>query len=81
MKLDRFAKIRDHRIFKDFAWPRGLEDFGRFNLIYGWNGSGKTTLSGLFRSVEASTAIVEGDVDFVFNGTHVSGRKLSVAIR
>ncbi|AOJ72862.1 MULTISPECIES: AAA family ATPase [Burkholderia] len=79
MKLDRFAKIRDHRIFKDFMWPRGLDDFGRFNLIYGWNGSGKTTLSGLFKSAQDLKDIVEGDVDFVFDGVHVSGKKLSIA--
>ncbi|ANB77327.1 hypothetical protein AYM40_35185 [Paraburkholderia phytofirmans OLGA172] len=79
MKLDRFAKIRDHRIFKDFVWPRGLENFGRFNLIYGWNGSGKTTLSGLFKSVQVATTLVEGDVEFVFDGTHVSGKNLGAS--
>lgn len=76
MKLERFAKIREHRIFKDFAWPRGLEDFGRFNLIYGWNGSGKTTLSGILRAIQTSTDIGEGDVDFVFDGVEVSGKTL-----
>jgi len=79
MKLERLAKIREHRIFKNFSWPRGLEDFGRFNLIYGWNGSGKTTLSGILRAIQTSTAVQEGDVDFVFDGVEVSGKKLDSA--
>lgn len=79
MKLERFSKIREYRIFKDFTWPRGLEDFGRFNLIYGWNGSGKTTLSSILRATQTSTPIDEGDVDFVFDGTLVSGKKLGDA--
>ncbi len=79
MKLERVAKIREHRIFKDFTWPRGLEDFGRFNLIYGWNGSGKTTLSGILRAIQTSTAIEEGDIDFVFDGAQVSGKRLGSA--
>lgn len=79
MKLERFSKIREYRIFKDFTWPRGLEDFGRFNLIYGWNGSGKTTLSSILRAIQTSTAIDEGDVDFVFDGTPVSGKRLGEA--
>ncbi|MCP3722604.1 AAA family ATPase [Paraburkholderia sp. CNPSo 3272] len=79
MKLERFSKIREYRIFKDFTWPRGLEDFGRFNLIYGWNGSGKTTLSSILRAIQTSTSIGEGDVDFVLDGALVSGKKLSGA--
>lgn len=77
MKLERFAKIRGYRLFKDFAWPTSLEDFGRFNLIYGWNGTGKTTLSSLLKAVQTSTAISEGEVDLVFDGTQVSGSRLA----
>lgn len=79
MKLDRFAKIREHRIFKDFVWPRTLEDFGRFNLIYGWNGSGKTTLSGLFKSVQAASPVAEGQIDFIIDGQRIPGIDLSTA--
>ena len=77
MKLERFGKIRGHRIFKNFTWPTTLEDFGRFNLIYGWNGTGKTTLSGLLKSLQTGAAVIEGDVDFVLNGINVSGKDLS----
>lgn len=79
MKLVRFARIRGYRIFRDFAWPNALEDFSRFNLVYGWNGSGKTTLSTLFRSIQTATPVPEGEVEFVFDGTSVSGKRLNQA--
>lgn len=79
MKLERFSKIRGHRIFKDFAWPRAHEDFGRFNLIYGWNGSGKTTLSGLLKSVQTASPVTEGEIEFIFDGNRVSGADLPTA--
>ncbi|MFP4895883.1 AAA family ATPase, partial [Paraburkholderia sp. EG304] len=79
MKLARFAKISGYRIFRDFAWPNGLEDFSRFNLVYGWNGSGKTTLSILFRSLQMATPIADGDVEFIFDDAKVSGRNLNEA--
>lgn len=63
MHIIRFQKIKNHRIFRDFAWPgTGLPDFARFNLIYGWNGAGKTTFSNLFRSLQNRMAIAEGEV-------------------
>ncbi|WP_416243000.1 AAA family ATPase [Azospira sp. APE16] len=77
MKLERFGKIRGHRIFKNFNWPATLEDFGRFNLIYGWNGTGKTTVSGLLKSLQTGTPVLEGDVDFVLDGSTVTGKDLS----
>lgn len=79
MRLERFSKIRGHRIFKEFAWPRTLEDFGRFNLIYGWNGSGKTTLSGLFKSVQTASPLTEGEIELIFDGNRVSGVDLPTA--
>ncbi|AYQ27849.1 MULTISPECIES: AAA family ATPase [unclassified Polaromonas] len=80
MRLERFAKIREHRIFKDFSWSGALEDFGQFNLIYGWNGSGKTTISNLLRSVQSGTPIEEGQIDFVFNGNRIASADLATAV-
>jgi len=77
MRLERFDKIRGYRIFKDFSWPRDLEGFGRYNLLYGWNGSGKTTLSNLFKAFQARSDIRDGQIDFVFGGNRVSGSTLS----
>ena len=45
MAINRFDKIHNVGLFKDFTWPVGLENFSKFNLIYGGNGTGKTTLS------------------------------------
>jgi wobble nucleotide-excising tRNase len=40
-------------LFRNFIWDATqLDDFNRFNLIYGWNYSGKTTLSRAFQCVE-----------------------------
>lgn len=77
MNLDKIAKLREYRVFRDFAWPGDLDPFAKFNLIYGWNGSGKTTLSGLLRSVQTATAVTEGQVDFIFDGNKVPGSGLS----
>lgn len=45
-------KLKNVGVFLDFVWPRELETFKPFNLIYGWNGSGKTTLSRFLRYLE-----------------------------
>jgi wobble nucleotide-excising tRNase len=68
MKLTRIAKLK-LRVFRDFAWPKDLHSFGRFNLIYGWNGSGKTTLAWLLSLLEKQTALNEGEVELEFDGT------------
>lgn len=79
MKLDRFGKIRRHRIFLNFSWNSSLDNFGRFNIIYGWNGTGKTTLAGLFKAVQHRRNLSEGEVDFVFDGQNIRGAELATA--
>ena len=79
MKLKRITKLR-HRVFRDFAWPSTLEDFGRYNLVYGWNGSGKTTLSSLLAHLAARTPLTEGEVELLFDDTaKVTGAQLATA--
>lgn len=40
-------------LFRNFTWDATqLDDFGRYNLVYGWNYSGKTTLSRVFQCLE-----------------------------
>ncbi len=78
MKLTRITKIREHRVFRDFAWPNDLHAFSRFNVIYGWNGCGKTTLSSLLSLVGKRTALSEGEAELEFDGTtKVSGAELA----
>ena len=79
MKLTRITKLK-LRVFRDFAWPKNLHPFARFNLLYGWNGSGKTTLAWLLSLVEKQTTLVEGDVELEFDGTtKVSGSAFASA--
>ena len=78
MKINRVARIRNHRVFRDFSWPDGLPEFSRFNLIYGWNGSGKTTLSGLFKQLENRQAL-EGEFEFTIDNVAVTNRNLNDA--
>lgn len=50
--IQRIINIQNFHTFKNFTWGSNLENFNKYNLIYGWNGCGKTTLSNLFRQVE-----------------------------
>src|SRR5579872_2174174 len=72
----RITKI-SYRMFRNFTWPAGLADFGRFNLVYGWNASGKTTLSALFRKCQQREALVDGEADFSVDGRSCDLRTLS----
>ncbi len=58
MRITLISRLRDFGIFRDFTWSSDdLEDFSRYNLIYGWNASGKTTLSNLLQRLERSEKI------------------------
>ncbi len=77
--LKRISRIKDFRIFRDFSWPQQLEDFSRFNIIYGLNGTGKTTFSTMLRHVERRQPIADGTINFVFDKRSVSGTDLGAA--
>jgi wobble nucleotide-excising tRNase len=55
--ITKIVRLKHLGIFRDFKWSKDLQDFSRFNLVYGWNGSGKTTLSNLF------AALPQGGID------------------
>ena len=71
VKLKRFTKIRNYRVFRDYSWPATLPAFSRFNLIYGWNGSGKTTLSSIFRAIQRGSPIIDGEIELDFDGSSI----------
>jgi len=80
VRIARLAKIKKHRVFRDFVWPNELPAFAQFNVIYGWNGSGKTTLSSLFENLQEKRAIYEGEVEFELdNGNRISGVDITTA--
>ncbi len=47
--IKNIKHLKNFGIFKDYSQTnKDVQDFNKFNLIYGWNGSGKTTLVSLF---------------------------------
>ena len=80
MKITRIHRLKDYRIFRDFAWPaNGLPDFARFNVIYGWNGTGKTSLSSLFRQMQRKESVPDGDVELIIEQNRVAGHAFATA--
>ncbi len=70
MQVTRIKNI-NHRILRNFTWStHSIDDFSRYNLIYGWNFSGKTTLANLFQLVEDKTDLLEGSAVFTLNTGH-----------
>lgn len=49
--ITKIKKLKNFGIFREYNGDN-TQEFGKFNLIYGWNGSGKSTLSKLFESLE-----------------------------
>lgn len=45
--INKISKIKDYGIFEEFEWNAELQNFNRYNLLYGWNGTGKSTLCNL----------------------------------
>ncbi|MEO9748182.1 MULTISPECIES: AAA family ATPase [Marinobacter] len=74
MRLTKIKDIRGFRIFKDFTWPENLDEFARFNLIYGLNGSGKTTLTSIFSDLEHQRAASASSLNFEFGDKTVNGK-------
>lgn len=54
MSIKNIQKLEKFGIFQNHT-NANANDFGKYNLFYGWNGSGKTTLSGVFRCIENNT--------------------------
>lgn len=52
--IKRIKKI-NFGIFSNFRPSADLQDFQRYNVVYGWNWSGKTTLSRIFRCFKLSS--------------------------
>lgn len=69
--IQKIQKIKKFGSFIDFTWDTSINEFKRFNLLYGWNGSGKTTLSKLFTLLEHKNDInlIRGLTDYEFEIT------------
>jgi wobble nucleotide-excising tRNase len=63
--IKKIKKIKNLGIFSDYKWDEeSLNDFQRFNLIYGWNGSGKTTLTKLFSALGDGASKEFADLEY-----------------
>lgn len=81
MKITKFLKIKNYRVFRDFSWPSDLPPFARYNLFYGWNGSGKSTLTSIFEALQRKGTLDEGDAIIEIDGTtKVQGAQFPVAV-
>ena len=63
--IKKIKKIKELGIFRDYSWANGLNEFNRYNLIYGWNGSGKTTLTDFFSAIEKGASEKYPDLEGV----------------
>ncbi len=79
-RIERLRQLRGCGVFRDFAWPSDLSEFGRYNLIYGWNGTGKTTLSRLLRDLELNQPPRLGEAVLRINGSDVRGENFPHSI-
>ena len=60
--------LKNFGIFKNYTpKDKEVEDFNKFNLIYGWNGSGKTTLVTLFELLKKKQMDRFSSADFAIN--------------
>lgn len=50
--IKRINKIKKFGFFDDYKHNADLQDFTKYNLVYGWNASGKSTLSKIFGCIE-----------------------------
>ena len=71
MGIKRIVHLDNCRVFRDFTWPESLNEFARFNLIYGWNGSGKTTISRILRDLELRRTPEIGKVHLLTDNEHI----------
>ncbi|MCJ8319515.1 MAG: AAA family ATPase [Colwellia sp.] len=53
--IKNILTLKNFGIFQNHS-NKGINDFSKYNLFYGWNGSGKSTLSSLFRCIENNTS-------------------------
>lgn len=72
--ITRITQLRNTGVFRNFTWPDGLSEFGKYNLIYGWNGTGKTTLSRLLRDIELRRLPTQGDVVLRVDDKDIQGK-------
>ena len=49
--IKSISALQNFGIFSNYIGQPDVDEFSKFNLIYGWNGSGKSTLSKIFECI------------------------------
>ncbi|TFB44154.1 AAA family ATPase [Pseudomonas sp. F01002] len=57
--IKSITTLQNFGVFANYTKPKELEEFAKYNLIYGWNGSGKSTLSKVFECVSKGHIIAD----------------------
>jgi len=82
--ITKINKIKSLGIFTAYKWDNRIQNFGRYNLIYGWNGSGKTTLARLFACLQEGLEPRYPELEYEIettDGVIKNGESASVKIR
>jgi len=82
--LTSIDRIDGLGVFEHYRKSNDIEDFGRFNIIYGLNGSGKTTLSRLFFALNQGQSETYPNLKYKINssdGSFEQGRRYPTKIR
>lgn len=74
--IKKLKKADQFGIFQKYTWDNNLNDFAKYNLIYGWNYSGKTILSRIFRCFELNE-IHKDYLDGSFEIEDADGKKIN----
>ena len=62
--IESIDKISGLGVWNNYNKPSDLDNFGRYNVIYGWNGVGKTSLSRLFMALGSAEIADFPDLKF-----------------
>jgi len=82
--LTKIDRIEGLGVFDGYAGHANLEEFARFNIIYGLNGSGKTTLSRLLNCLNAGISTSYPSLKYKVTaeeGNYKEGQKYPCKIR
>ena len=86
-RIDKILKLDHPGPLSRFTWPtdpRQIENFRRYNLIYGLNGSGKTSISRVLLGLESGAMPENCSVELEVDGRRIHGEHCTeddVAIR
>lgn len=82
--LTQIKRIKGLGVFGEYNSAADLQNFGRYNVIYGDNGSGKTTLARLFSCLETGVSQDDPNLEYVIesqSGQLTQGKRYPRRVR